>query len=289
MAVTTTVSANDLSLAADLLASRILPNFYGLNTAGHMVRYETIAGAPSKAASFPIAGALAAAGLTEGADASYTQFSTDAVTLTVSEVGLVIALSDLLSLSDVVGNEFYAAQASMALANRITTDITALSSGFGTEVGSTGVDLTEQNILDGVTTLAAAGIPAPYHGMLHPQQWNDLAGVVGATLNPLNAPGSQTIYQTSNDLTRPIFDGGLREMYGVNWTVTSNVPTANAGADREGMIVNPQFALGWVDKWGARVAIERDESLRATEVVITAAYAVGELRDAAGVAVTTDA
>lgn len=291
MAVTTTVSANDYSLAADLIASRILPNFYGLNTAAHLVRYESIAGAPSKAANFPTAGALAASALVEGNDAGYTQYSTGVVTLTVAEAGLVLAISDLLSLSDIVGMDHYVDQAAQALANKVTTDILALATGLngGTAVGSTGVNLTEQNIIDGVTTLAAANIPGPYHGILHPQQWNDLAGGVGATLNPLNAPGSQNTYQTSNDLMRPIFDGGLREMYGVSWTVSGNVPTANAGADRAGMIVNPMYAIGWVDKWGARVEFERDASGRLTEVVYTAAYAVGELRDSAGIAVVTDA
>jgi len=291
VAVTTTTSANDYVYAAELLASRILPNFYGSNAAGHLTRYESIAGFPTKAANFPISGALAASALLEGSDAAYSQYSTDVVTLTVAEVGLVLAISDLLSTSDIVGMDHYADQASQALANKVTVDILALNTGFngGTAVGSTGVNLTEQNIIDGVTTVAAANVPGPYHGILHPQQWNDLAGGVGATLNPLNAPGSQNTFQTSNDLTSPIFDGGMREMYGVNWTVSGNVPTANAGADRAGVILNPRYGIGYLDKWGARVAYERDESGRLTEIVIVAAYAVGELRDAAGVPVVTDA
>jgi hypothetical protein len=291
VAVTTTTSANDYVLAADLLASRILPNFYGSNSAGHLVRYETIAGAPSKAANFPISGALAANGLTEGSDAAYTQYSTDVVTLTVAEAGLVLAISDLLAASDIVGLDHYADQASQALANKVTVDILALATGLngGTAAGSTGVALSELNIIDAVTTLAANNIPGPFHGILHPQQWNDLAVGVGASLNPLNAPGSQNTYQTSNDLTSPIFDGGMREMYGVQWTVSGNVPLANAGADRAGMIVNPRYAIGWLDKWGARTEFERDASGRLTEIVITAAYAVGELRDTAGIAVVTDA
>ena len=48
--VTTTTSANDYVLAAELLASRILPHFYGHNNAAHLTRFESIAGSPTKAA-----------------------------------------------------------------------------------------------------------------------------------------------------------------------------------------------------------------------------------------------
>jgi len=287
---TTTTSANDLVLAAELMASRIMPNFYGLNTAGHMTRFESIAGSPTTAADFPIAGALTAQSLQEGSDASYSQYSTTKVTLTVAEAGLVLGLTDLLQSSDIVGVEHYASQASQALANKVTKDICALATGFSNSAGSTGVNLTEQNILDGATTLAAAGVYGPYHGILHPQQWNDLAGAVGGTITPAGTTGTQSVAEVTNAFgVRPAFDGGLRELYGVMWSITSNVPTANSGADRAGMIVSPQYAIGYLEKWPARVRFERDESARVTELVVTAAYVVGELLDGAGVGVITDA
>jgi hypothetical protein len=84
-------------------------------------------------------------------------------------------------------------------------------------------------------------------------------------------------------------DGGLGRFYGVEWVITAAVPTANAGADRAGMIVSPSRALGLVEKWASRTELQRDASLRATEIVLTANYGVGEIDDLSGIGVITDA
>ena len=94
---TTTTTANDYVLASELLASRILPHFYGHNNARHLTRFETIANSPTTAADFPIAGALSASRVAETADLSYTPYSTGVRTLTVTEAGLVLGISDLLN------------------------------------------------------------------------------------------------------------------------------------------------------------------------------------------------
>lgn len=288
---TTSTSANDYVYAARILAQNILPNFYGHNNAAHLTRFSSIAGFPSNQENFPIAGALAAQSLQEGSDADYTQYSTSVASISVSEVGLVLALTDVLTKADIVaGMEHYASQMGQALANKVTVDILNLSSGFSSQVGTTTVDLSEANILDGIQTLAAAGVPGPYHGQLHPIQWRDLAAAVGGTLTPAGTTGSESVAQVTNAFgAEPAFSGGLNQLYGVNWAVSSNVPTATAGADRLGMIVSPMYAIGYVEKWPARVEMERDASLRATEVAVTSAYGVGELLDAAGVGVLTDA
>lgn len=286
---TTTTSANDYVLAAELLASRILPYFYGHNNVSHLIRYESIAGSPTTAADFPIAGQLAAAAMPEGVDTPYSQYATSKTTLTVSTVGLVLGITDLLDKSAIVDMGHYAEQAGMALANKITTDVLALNAGFSNTAGSTGVDLTEANILTAIQTLAAGGVPGPYNGVLHPIQWFDLAGSVGSTLNPANAPGNATVAQVTRDFgAEPAFSGGLNNLYGVNWTINSNVPSMAAGADRAGVVLNPRFAIGFVSKWDARVEFQRDASALVTEIVVTACYAVGELRDAAGVTIQTD-
>ena len=287
---TTTTSANDYVLAAELLASRILPFFYGHNNVSHLTRYESIAGSPTTAADFPTAGQVVAANMPEGTDTPYSQFSTGKVTLTVSTVGVVLGITDLLDKSQIVDMGHYAEQAGFGLANKITTDVLALNAGFSQVAGSTGVDLTEANILTAIQLLGAGGVPGPYNGVIHNIQWFDLAGSVGSTLNTANAPGNATVAQTTRDFgAEPAFSGGLNNLYGVNWTVNSNVPTMAAGADRAGVVVNPMYASGFVSKWDARVEFQRDASALVTEIVVTACYAVGELRDAAGVLIQTDA
>lgn len=285
---TTTTTANDFSYAAELVASAILEHFYGMFTAGHLVREESIADFPSTSKDFPIAGSLSASAVAEGVDMTATPFSTSFTRITVGEVGLLLVITDMLSMSDIVADEYYVYQAAQAMAAKLTTDILALYSGFSNTVGATGVNLSEANILAATTTLMAAGVPGPYHGVLHPQQYQDLAAGIGGTLiggSGLGVPNPRAL--TNEFGARP--DGGLGDLYGVYWTISNLVPTANAGADRGGMIVNPQNALGLVKKWDVRVEPERDASLRAREIAVTAAYGTGELRDAAGVGVITDA
>jgi len=66
------------------------------------------------------------------------------------------------------------------------------------------------------------------------------------------------------------------------------VPTANGGADRLGMMVG-RDALAYVEKWSARTELQRNISLRATEIAVTADYGVGEVSDTRGVGVLSDA
>uniref|UniRef100_A0A6M3KS02 Putative capsid protein n=1 Tax=viral metagenome TaxID=1070528 RepID=A0A6M3KS02_9ZZZZ len=284
----TTTSADDYVFASWKLASNILPYFYGLNVAEGLVRYASLAGLPTKTHDFPVAPQLAASGLSEGVDMTPTPYATSKVSITAAEVGIQTEPTDVLNLSSIVGNEQYAMEMGQAMAAKRTSDILALGGGFSNATaGGTGVDLTEAHIMAGVTTLMANGVPGPYKGVLHPQQWYDLAGGIGTTLTPAGA-GGQPAREATNDLAMPL-DGGLGRLYGVDWTVTSLVPTANAGADRSGMIVNPNYAIGLVEKYPVRVEPERDASLRATEINITAMYGVGELKDAAGLSVLSDA
>jgi len=283
----TTTSADDLSIAAELLAADILEAFYGLNTAGGMVRYANIAGAPTKAKDFPITPVLSASSLAEGADMPNTAFTTTKATITAGEVGLLLTLTDLLSASDIVEDGFYASQGGRALASKVTTDIASLGSGFGSQCGATTVALSEANVLAGLVILKSAGVPGPYKGLLHPKQWQDLAASIGSTLTTFGRGGSDP-RDVGNDLVGRV-DGALGRALGIDWYETHLVPTATAGADRLGMIVSQPNALGFVSKWEARVEFQRDASLRAREIAITACYGVGELRDVAGLGVLTGA
>lgn len=283
----TTTSANDLSYSAMILASNIIDALYPLLNARNLVRYESLAGLPSKAHDFPFTPKLAAAAVAEGVDLSNTPFSTTKQTVTASEVGILLTITDVLDVSDIVSNAYYATEAAKAVADKINTDIAALATGFSQTTGSTGVNLSEQNILDGITTLMAANVPGPYKALIHPQQWNDFAAGIGATVTP--AQGGGEMARTATNEFGFVPDGGLGRFYGVDWWITAAVPTANSGADRAGMLVSSNRAIGFVEKWAARVEMERDISLRATEVAVTTMYGVAELDDTSGVGVITDA
>ena len=282
----TTTSANDFVFDYWILASNILPHFYGLNVAEHLVRTESLAGLPTLTHNFPIEPQMAAAGLVEGVDMANSPYATSYVSVTAAESGIRTQPTDILNLSSIVGSEQYARSMGQAMAAKRTSDILALAGGFSNQCGATTVDLSEANILAGTTALMARGVPAPYHGVLHPQQYSDLAGSVSTTLTFVQG---SNVRSDLNDIGSMPTDGGLGPLYGVNWTVTSLVPTATAGADRIGMIVNPNYAIGLVEKFPVRVEAQRDASLRATEINVVSCYGVGELLDAAGEGVLSDA
>ncbi len=284
---TTLTTANDLSYSAMILANNILPAFYANNNAQFFVRQASLVGMPSKAHNFPTWPSLSAAAVAEATDLTNTAISTGVATVTAGEHGIMATITDLLSTSDIVDLGDYGRQLGMAMAELFQTDIFALSSGFSSSVGSTGVPLTELNVLEAVTTLENAKAPGPYVGALHPSQWEDFIGAVGGTLTPAGNQGTGVQAVTNLFGARP--QGSRGEFYGIVWFTNTEVPTANAGADRGGMVVSPQYAIGNAEKWAIRVELERDASLRATEVVVTDARGEGELLDGAGVAIVTDA
>lgn len=284
----TTTSADDLVYAETILEEAIIAALYSLNNARNVVRFASLAGFPSKTKNFPKPPKLSASALTEGTDMSYTAFATSEASITVGEVGIVLAVTDLLSVSDIVSDGFYAGEAAKAVAAKQTTDIAALGAGFSNSVGSTGVDLTEANILAGIATLEAASVPGPYAALIHPQQKSDLVSDIGTTISAAANTGGSARSET-NDIGAARPDGMLGSLYGVDFYVTAAVPTANAAADRSGMLVAKDRAIGYVEKWPARVELERDASLRALEINVVSAYGVGEIDDSSGVEILSDA
>ena len=284
----TTTSAADLVYAEEILESAIIDALYANNNAYGVVRYASIADFPTKVKSFPKTPALTASGLTEGTDMSATSFSTGDATITVAEVGIQLVPTDLLSVSDIVSDSYYANEAGKAVALKQTTDIAALGSGFNTTVGLTTVDLTEATFLSGIATLEAASVPGPYGFLGHPIQKSDLVSDIGTTISAAGNTGMSSRDEL-NDLPAARPDGMLGSVLGVDCYFTAAVPTAGGGADRSGMLVAVDRAIGFVSKWEARTRLQRDESLRAVEINVVSAYGVGEIDDTSGVEVLSDA
>jgi len=278
---TTLTTANDLVYAA-LINESVIDYARASVVVASLVRQFSLEGRPGRVLDVPVWGGLSAAGVDEGTDLTNTALATDKVTLTAAEVGVMITVTDLLAESDILANlDEYARQLGLAVADKIDSDLCALFSALngGTAVGTSGSDMTDDNFLEALYTLEAANAPKPYHCVLHPRQWADLRkDIVAATGSPYSASAAQEIVNSG-------FTGVL---FGVNVYQTSNVPTANTGADRAGAMFSSE-ALGVVTKWPARTELERDASLRATEIVVTACYGVGELVDGFGVPIVTDA
>lgn len=231
----------------------------------------------------PVWTAMSAAAVAEDTDLSNTALSTGKVSLTASEVGLMITLKDKLTYSDILGNiDAYSLQMGKALADKVDTDLAALFSGFTNSVGSTGSNLTEAQFLEAIYTLENADAPKPFVAVLHPIQVHDLRSALASSSAALHS------LMKSGDLVSAM-KGFAYNLYNVDVYESSNVATANTAADRCGAMMGKGEALGIVWKKEATTELQRDASARGTEVVLTSCYGVGELVDAYGVKIVTDA
>ena len=283
MASTTVTTATE-TIYAKMLTDQLIDSMYSVAVMDALVRQESLAGKPSNSFSFPVWPSLTAASIAETVDLSSTAVDTTNVDIAVTEASSIrIDVTDILSEASIVrdGSRF-AEQGAKAVADKRDTDLAALLGGFSSTTGASGTDLSEANLLDGLTTLTNADAPRPYVLVLHTQQVGDLRKALSTTT---------AVVQTGTD---PAALGGTSagfefNYYGIPVYASTNVPTANAGADRAGAIFSRGQALARVDKRPIRVRPQRDESLRATEFNITSVYGQGELVDAWGVSVITDA
>ena len=123
-------------------------------------------------------------------------------------------------------------------------------------------------------------------------------------VNDLTALAGDALANNSASLARPGYIGILGDTPGAavlgswvgNWMgipvfSSTNVPTANAGEDRGGALFVAKEALGLAIKWDVRIETQRlaSKGLGGSAIWASMAYKAGELRDALGVSIITDA
>lgn len=271
-----------------LLAESIISALYESLDMRQYAIVKSIASFASNAERFPKTPALTAGSLTEGTDlTTNTAFAPTAVTLTVGEVGLKLTLTDLMAMGGIVGASHYGEEAGKAVAEKRTTDLVALMAGFSNSVGLTNTDMTEAFFLAAIAHLRGLKVPGPYTAVLHTDTYySELIGDIGTTFSALTNTGSG-VRAESNDLPGAGDGGHVGNLYGVNTLITPLVGE-DGNSDKENGMYSPSRAIGYVEKWAIRPELDRDASLRGTEVVVTAAYAVGETDDTSGVRIISD-
>ena len=169
-----------------------------------------------------------------------------------------------------------------SVATKIDVDLVTLFSSFGTDIGDgAGSTATISNAAAGLARLRNAkalqyGAPV---AVWHPYHWHDLwveLGQPAATFAHLGDVANQA----------------LRDYTVGSWLGLSHYTTANIAVDASddavsGIFVRPAIMMD--TRRAARLETERDASLRATELNITAGYAYGIARDTLGVGFTADA
>jgi len=251
-----------------------------------VVRNYDMTGTPGLTAQVPIYPALSAAAVAEGTDLASTisTFTTSSKTLTASEVGVMVELSDLAAES---ANEDVAAavgrQIGAAMAEKVDTDLAGLFSGFSTVVDKSSAAVTVQDIFKAAATLKAnkADQNGAFVCVLHPYQAYDIKQQLtnaGATMN----------HSLSDVGNVALLNGFIGRIAGVDIFESTVVSGADSAGSYFGAVMT-QDALGYMVKRSMRIETERNASKRSLEIVGSMAYAVSELFDEYGVAIKSDA
>lgn len=248
-----------------------------------LMDFYNLQGEPSVGVKIPKADKFTAAAVAEGTELINTALTTTSVTLTSSEIGIQATITDVLELSDIpAAHGARLKQLGRALGDKLDVDICALFSGFTTGVGATTVDLSLSNLLDAIYNLEvndAAGLGSLV-GVMHPRQTADIR-------TELEADAASIYVGTAHPMKSQA--GYFGSWFGIDIFQSTNIPTANVGADRAGGVFVRDYALGMAQKWAAKVETMRWAPIRGWVLVATAMYGVGEVEDSAGVNVTTDA
>ena len=204
------------------------------------------------------------------------------VDLTAAEVGAKIIITDKLArqssenVFSIIGR-----QLGDGMARKKDKDVLALYSGFSTDIGAAGRSMSLANVSATVAYAKGNKFGSQVYIVQHPFAVWDIANtaVTASTTYPVPAGWSADLLGN--------FFSGLRPMNGVPIFEDGNI-TIDSADDAIGVCAD-KSALAVLKSVDTRTERQRDASLRATEVIITADYGVFELDDSKGVALTLDA
>lgn len=287
---TTTTTYNDVSYAS-IITDEVLDALMATVVTPPLLRMTDLSGAASNVAKYPKADKFTAAAVAEGVELANTALTSDSVSITASEIGIMATVTDVLEVSDIpAAHGARLRQLGRSLADKMDVDICTLFGGITAEVGSTGVDLSLANVLDAIYTLEAADAAGTgsFVAVFHPRQIADIRTELEADAASIYTTGSGNAQSGSQQLSKS--NGGyFGNWFGIDFFQTTNVLAVNAAADRSGAIFTRDYAFGMVNKWGARVETMRWAPIRGWVLVATAMYGVGMIEDSAAVEVITDA
>jgi hypothetical protein len=206
------------------------------------------------------------------------------VDLTAAEVGAKVILTDKLvrqaadNVMSIVGR-----QLGDGMARKKDTDVHALYSGLngGTTLGAAGATMSLANVAGAIAYTKANKFGSQTYILQHPNAVFDIANTAVTASSTYPVPAGW-----SEDLLGNFFSG-LRPLNGVPIFEDGNL-SVDSSDDAVGVIAD-KSALAVLKSVDTRTERQRDASLRATELVMTADYGVFELDDSRGAPLTFDA
>ena len=238
----------------------------------------------SKQVTVPKVGQMTMSDLQDGQDiVDEEDIGMTTVDLTASEVGAKVILTDKL-VRQAADNVFsmIGRQLGDGMARKKDGDVLALYTNLneGDKLGATTKELTADNIVACIATAKADKFGSQLYILHHPNAVAALAASVAATAS---ATSSEISSGWSADLLKNFYSG-LRPINGVSIFEDGNI-SEDSNGDGIGVIAD-KAAMAALNSVETRTERQRDASLRATEVVMTADYGVFELDDSRGAGLT---
>ena len=237
----------------------------------------------AKQVTVPKVGQMSMQDLTDGVDiVDEEDIGMTTVDLTASEVGAKIILTDKLvrqsaeNVFSMIGR-----QLGDGMARKKDVDVLALYSGFSTDIGAAGRSMSLANVSAAVAYAKGKKFGSNVYIVQHPFAVWDIANTAVTASSTYPVPAGWSADLLGN------FFSGLRPINGVPIFEDGNI-SIDSSDDAVGVIAD-RSALAVLKSVDMNKEQDRDISLRATEVVITADYGVFELDDSKGVALTLDA
>ena len=289
-----------LAVALDTSLRIILADMGSIRKSGALVNLGTIDGTGSDTSRIRFAGLASDPFVTsaDGAAVAETALTDASADIAVVRGALVRELTDLANLTG-----FAEDISPMSLAQSMAWGYEAwfnglvgtAVTGFTTDVGSTGVDMSVDDYYDAIFTLELASVPGPFYCLLAPRQLADLQNSLRA-----EAGAVQFMPATADMLKIKWGEGYAGEFLGVSIIKSSFVNTT--ATDEEGGMwglgavgyktgtVRPPIgaAVTSVDS-EIVVEFERQAASGVTQIVGNGYAGVAIIEDARGVGIVTDA
>lgn len=291
--------ANVLSQEIALL----LADRTSIRTTGAITYFGSVNGAGSDTVNVRLAGLdgfeAMSATAAEDTDVAETALTDASASIAVARYSLRRDLGDLAELSGFGGGDITVqrlAASAVGEADKAFMGIVATAvAGFGTDVGSSGVDMSVDDFFSGISTLELASNSGPFFSLLHPQQLSDLQSSARAEAGAL-----QFMVAGADDPILKVKGPGYAGSFlGVDIYTSSEI--TSAGGNKHGAMW-AQGALGWADAIpmigygqtvrpaGSSVVVEvqRDASKALTEVISHSYMGCSIVQDGMGVGIVTD-
>ena len=241
-------------------------------------------GKGEKTVTVPKVGQMSMSDLTDGVDiVDEEDIGMTTVDLTASEVGAKVILTDKLvkqsspNVMAIIGR-----QLGDAMARKKDVDVIALYTNLngGTKLGADGRLMSAANTQAIISNAKANKFGSQLYILHHP---NAVANLSKEAATVAGTAGGELSNGWSVDLLKNFYSG-LRPMNGVSIFEDGNIAKESSVDSGIGVIAD-KSALAVLVSVDTRTERQRDASLRATEVVMTADYGVFELDDSRGAGV----